>query len=498
MKRSLTSLSRACAVRSAPLPVARGAAAFWRRFSSSSPAAPAGGRAAFDEVCATRGPAIAASGSNADKLRAYALFKQATAGPAASSGASRPGALDFVGRAKFDAWAALADMRAEAAMTAYVAEFGGGGASPASPAPAAGEARPRGAFLPVLKTPMLPAGTFAGKVAFVTGGGTGLGRAMAAQLSALGATVAISSRRRDVLERAAAEISAATGGRVLALPADVRDADAVRAAVDACVAAAGLPDIVINNAAGNFISPFERLTPNGFKTIVDIVLNGTANVTLDIGKRLIAAGKGAAFLAITTTYAGSGSAFVAPSAAAKAGVATLTRSLAAEWGRHGIRLVGIAPGPIETEGAFSRLDPTGQFKNAMIGERARVRRRAPQSAAGSKPQPRPHPVSPRARRPPPQRAARRSAWARPRSWQTSPPTWSRPTPAGCRARSSPLMAARRSAYRVRCARGCARMRARRGPCTATTLPPLPFIICAQESLTRCRSSPRRSGMRSRP
>ena len=157
----------------------------------------------------------------------------------------------------------------------------------------------------------------------------------------------------------------------------------ISAALDACCGAAGhgAPDIVINNAAGNFISPFERLTPNGFKTIVDIVLNGTANVTLDIGKRLIAAGKGAAFLANTTTYAGSGSAFVAPSAAAKAGVATLTRSLAAEWGRHGIRLVGIAPGPIETEGAFSRLDPTGQFKSAMIGAggggRARARTARP-------------------------------------------------------------------------------------------------------------------------
>jgi 2,4-dienoyl-CoA reductase len=225
---------------------------------------------------------------------------------------------------------------------------------------------PRGAFLPVMTAPMLPAGTFAGQVAFVTGGGTGLGRAMATALSRLGATVAISSRRRDVLEAAAAAISAETGGRVLALPADVRDAEAVRGAVDACVAQAGLPTVVINNAAGNFISPFERLTPNGFKTIVDIVLNGTANVTLEVGRRLIAARRGAAFLAITTTYADSGSAFVAPSAAAKAGVATLTRSLAAEWGRHGIRLVGIAPGPIETEGAFSRLDPTGQFKSAMI------------------------------------------------------------------------------------------------------------------------------------
>ena len=323
-------------------------------------------KAAFAKVCAEKGLAIASSGSNEQKLRAYALYKQATAGEAST--ASRPGALDFVGRAKYDAWAGLKGTTVEAAMSLYIAEFGGDSGAAAPAAATVVAAGPRGSFLPVLKAPMLPAGTFAGKVALVTGGGTGLGKAMATQLSRLGATVAISSRRRDVLEATAAEISAATGGRVLAIPADVRDGEAVRAAVDTLVREAGLPHIVINNAAGNFISPFERLTPNGFRTIVDIVLNGTANVTLEVGKRLIAAKQGAAFLAITTTYADTGSAFVAPSAAAKAGVATLTRSLAAEWGRHGIRLVGIAPGPIETEGAFSRLDPTGSFKNAMIGE----------------------------------------------------------------------------------------------------------------------------------
>lgn len=220
---------------------------------------------------------------------------------------------------------------------------------------------------------MLPPETFKGKVAFVTGGGTGLGRSMATMLSRLGATVVISSRKQDVIDAAAKEISAETGGRVLAFSADVRDPEQVRAAVERTVTDAGLPDIIINNAAGNFISPFERLTSNGFKTIVDIVLNGTANVTLEVGKRLISSGKGAVFLQITTTYADTGSAFVVPSAAAKAGVAAMTRSLAAEWGRHGIRFVGIAPGPIETKGAFSRLDPSGQFKGAMI-ERSPSRR----------------------------------------------------------------------------------------------------------------------------
>ena len=334
----------------------------------SSSAASGSLKAAFAKACAEKGPSIAASGSNEQKLRAYALYKQATAGEA--SAAARPGVFDYVGRAKYDAWAGLKGTPAESAMALYVSEFGESGAGGAATAASAAPSGPRGAFLPVLTAPMLPAGAFAGKVALVTGGGTGLGKAMATQLSRLGATVAISSRRRDVLEATAAEISAATGGRVLALPADVRDPEAVRAAVDALVREAGLPHVIINNAAGNFISPFERLTPNGFRTIVDIVLNGTANVTLEVGKRLIAAKQGAAFLAITTTYADTGSAFVAPSAAAKAGVATLTRSLAAEWGRHGIRLVGIAPGPIETEGAFSRLDPTGRFKDAMIGEGA--------------------------------------------------------------------------------------------------------------------------------
>jgi len=142
---------------------------------------------------------------------------------------------------------------------------------------------------------------------------------------------------------------------------DIRDPNAITAAFDSCEAKFGLPTIVINNAAGNFISPTERLSPNAWKTITDIVLNGTAFVTLEAGKRLIKAGEGGAFLAITTPYTRSGSGFVSPSASAKSGVETLTRSLCAEWGRYGMRFNCIAPGPIETEGAFSRLDPTGSF-----------------------------------------------------------------------------------------------------------------------------------------
>jgi 2,4-dienoyl-CoA reductase len=209
---------------------------------------------------------------------------------------------------------------------------------------------------------MLPENTFKGKVAFITGGGTGLGKGMATMLSRLGADVAIASRRIEVLTKAADEIEKISGRAVKPYAMDVRDPSAVRDTISKCIDELGLPNIIINNAAGNFISPSERLSPNAWKTIVDIVLNGTANVTLDIGKRLIAAGQGAVFLSITTVYTGSGSGFVVPSASAKAGIEAMTKSLASEWGRYGMRFNAIAPGPIETEGAFSRLDPTGQFR----------------------------------------------------------------------------------------------------------------------------------------
>lgn len=223
-------------------------------------------------------------------------------------------------------------------------------------------------YFPVKRDCMLPEGCFKGNVAFVTGGGTGLGKGMVKMLSERGATVVISSRKLDVLQNTAEEISRETGNQVLAVAADVRDPSQVTAAVDFCEKHCGLPDIVINNAAGNFVSPTERLSANAWKTVIDIVLNGTAFVTLDIAKRLIKAQKGANFLAITTIYAKSGSGFVVPSATAKAGVETMTRSLAAEWGKYGMRFNAIAPGPIETKGAFSRLDPTGQFRS-LVTER---------------------------------------------------------------------------------------------------------------------------------
>jgi len=223
------------------------------------------------------------------------------------------------------------------------------------------------AAFPANKKIMLPENAFKGKVAFVTGGGTGLGKALATTLSSLGAGVCIASRRLPVLESAAKEISEATGNHVLPVQCDVRNPEKIKEAVDACVDSFGsLPDCVVNNAAGNFISPTERLSANAFKTVVDIVLLGTANVTLELGKRLIEKEQPASFLAVTTHYVNEGSAFVTPSASAKAGVEVLHKSLASEWGRYGLRFNTIQPGPIETEGAFSRLDPTGQFMEKAI------------------------------------------------------------------------------------------------------------------------------------
>ncbi|XP_052231458.1 2,4-dienoyl-CoA reductase [(3E)-enoyl-CoA-producing], mitochondrial-like isoform X2 [Dreissena polymorpha] len=219
---------------------------------------------------------------------------------------------------------------------------------------------------PVINSPMLPDGTFKGQTAFITGGGTGLGKQMATTLSKLGAQVVITSRKLDVLQGTAEEIQKATGNKVLAVAADVRDPAAIKKAVDECVAVFGLPKIVINNAAGNFISPSERLSANAWKAVTDIVLNGTAFVSLELGRRMIEAKQGGVFLAITTIYANSGSAFVTPSAAAKAGVEALAKSLASEWGRYGIRYNCIQPGPIQTKGAFSRLDPTGQWTEKLL------------------------------------------------------------------------------------------------------------------------------------
>ena len=197
------------------------------------------------------------------------------------------------------------------------------------------------------------------RVLVITGGGSGLGAAMAKRFASLGATSVVLGRRQEKLDEVVAEIKKA-GGKAAGHSCDVRDAGAVAALAEEVVKTHGRIDGLVNNAAGNFLTAAEDLSANGFKTVVDIVLNGTFNCTSAFGKKLIAAGKGGSIVNIVTTYAWTGSAFVLPSACAKAGVLAMTRSLAVEWATYGIRVNAIAPGPVPTEGAFSRLmaDPS--------------------------------------------------------------------------------------------------------------------------------------------
>jgi NAD(P)-dependent dehydrogenase (short-subunit alcohol dehydrogenase family) len=198
------------------------------------------------------------------------------------------------------------------------------------------------------------------KVIVVTGGGTGLGKSMATRFAELGARLVLTSRSLDHLTTGAEEIRGkVAGARVEPIACDLRQPDHVEAMVKQTVEKFGRVDILINNAAGNFLAQTEKLSPNGFKAVVDIVLNGTFNATLACGKQMIAQGTGGNILSIVTTYAWTGSAYVIPSAAAKAGVLAMMRSLAVEWARHKIRCNAIAPGPFPTEGAWSRLVPPG-------------------------------------------------------------------------------------------------------------------------------------------
>jgi len=197
-----------------------------------------------------------------------------------------------------------------------------------------------------------------GKVIVVTGGGSGLGKAMTRYFMELGAKVAISSRDLEKLQNTAKELEAETGGTCLAVQCDVRHYDQVETMLQEILKTYGKVDVLLNNAAGNFISPTERLSANAFDTVIDIVLKGSKNCTLAFGKHWIDIKQtSSTVLNIVTTYAFTGSAYVVPSAAAKAGVLAMTRSLAVEWAKYGIRTNAIAPGPFPTKGAWDRLLP---------------------------------------------------------------------------------------------------------------------------------------------
>jgi NAD(P)-dependent dehydrogenase (short-subunit alcohol dehydrogenase family) len=216
---------------------------------------------------------------------------------------------------------------------------------------------------------MFDARILAGKSILVTGGGSGLGLAMATAFASCGAKVTIAGRNRERLEAALPRIAAASreGGEADSFPADVRDPERVEALVAHAVSRFGRIDSLVNNAAGNFLAFSEKLSPNGFDAVVRTVLHGSVYCSLAVGRHLLERKSPGAILSILATYSSTGSAFVLPSACAKAGVLAMTRSLAVEWGHAGIRVNAISPGPIPTEGAFSRLFAGSEAKEMAIG-----------------------------------------------------------------------------------------------------------------------------------
>jgi NAD(P)-dependent dehydrogenase (short-subunit alcohol dehydrogenase family) len=221
---------------------------------------------------------------------------------------------------------------------------------------------------------MLKPGSFKDKTIIITGGGTGLGRSMGKYLLELGANLVISSRKKEVIEKTAEALRKETGGKVLAVACDIRKYEEIERVISAAEKEFGQVHGVLNNAAGNFISPTERLSHRAFDIVVDIVLKGTYYVTLAAGKNWISKKQAGVFLNIVTTYAWTGSGYVVPSACGKAGVLALTRSLAVEWAKYNIRSNAIAPGPFPTEGAWSRLLPGDLVKKFDPAARVPLRR----------------------------------------------------------------------------------------------------------------------------
>jgi NAD(P)-dependent dehydrogenase (short-subunit alcohol dehydrogenase family) len=221
---------------------------------------------------------------------------------------------------------------------------------------------------------MLTPGALNNKTIIITGGGTGLGKSMGKYFLELGANLVITSRKKDVLDQSAKELIDQTGGKVLAIPCDVRKYEEIDNVIKTTEKEFGQIHGVLNNAAGNFISPTERLSHRAFDIVVDIVLKGTYYTTLAAGKNWITKKQPGVFLNIVTTYAWTGSGYVVPSVCGKAGVLALTRSLAVEWAKYNIRSNAIAPGPFPTEGAWSRLLPGDLVKKFDPAARVPLKR----------------------------------------------------------------------------------------------------------------------------
>ena len=227
---------------------------------------------------------------------------------------------------------------------------------------------------------MLPDKTLKGRVAVITGGGTGIGRAIAFEFARLGARLVIASRSLEHLEPTAQELRA-QGAEVLVVPTDVRVPEQVENLCAETQRRLGSLDILVNNAAGNFICPAEKLSPNGWKAVVDIVLNGSFYCSRAAGMRMIESGKGGNILNIVAAYAWTGGPGTIHSACAKAGVVTMTRTLAVEWARFQIRVNALSPGPVETEGAGSRLWATPEARAGMLKSIPRGRIGEPREVA---------------------------------------------------------------------------------------------------------------------
>jgi NAD(P)-dependent dehydrogenase (short-subunit alcohol dehydrogenase family) len=214
---------------------------------------------------------------------------------------------------------------------------------------------------------MFKDGLLKGKRILVTGGGTGLGQVMAEDYARLGAAVYICGRRKGPLDETAKELSEKHKAKVVGIPCDIRVPDAVEDMISQIWADGGPLTGLVNNAAGNFISPTKRLSPRGFDAIANIVFHGSFYVTLACGKRWIESKTKASVISILTTWIWNGSPFTVPSAMSKAGLNIMTKSLAVEWGPHGIRLNAIAPGPFPTKGAWERLNPEGSGRDQSGG-----------------------------------------------------------------------------------------------------------------------------------